>query len=169
MSSDYAQFAAEQVDQLANIAKMLTGEAYPQDLDPLQFIMQQLPVMLAMPLPGELRSLVLAQYVDIQAALRDMELGEMSREDFFRLGALTATRDINRLQSKSSQFAVEYAAIKVRMSKEDKEILDQLDSEHTDFRQHLNSIVKSSLNIADEEQLSAKDVLAYIAKERKNG
>ena len=165
MSSDYNSYIAETIKIFENEARALLGEETSYTPETTHLITTHLPVLLSMELSQGLRTFLLLQYVEIQGTLRDMHLGELSREDLYRHASLVASREQKRSALKKSWMVTTYESIKLHLTEEDQAILKQLDEEHEEFKTQLENVVKSKLNIAEEENIRPVDTLLYISEE----
>ena len=161
MSEDYKFFLQGMKKQLDHMKQVYTGDIQEEEQDYSFQALSDIPVLLKSNISVEMKSFLLAQYVEIKGNIRDTALGDMSRESFYNFAAERAEKEALNADEKKTLSQRNFSDLIEYLGEEFGSIIKIIEIEHEKFKSQLSDVIRSKLGIPLDRTVGSKEVEEY--------
>ena len=166
MSIDYVKFMESKRKMLGHLKEVYLGEVDEQELDHSQQIMTLVPVLLKSEISLEMRSFLLQQYAEIKGYLRDQNMSQLNRKDFYEQAAEVATSEEDDAAAREAYGEQQFKELVGYLDDETAEAIQKTADELELFKSQMPFVIKSSLGMAEDDIVGPEEIKEFEEKDR---
>jgi hypothetical protein len=163
MSVDYEIYMDGLRDKYLHLQEVYSGTSQEATLDETYTTLAFIPVVLASKVSAEMRSLALREYSEMMGAFRDMSLGLLGRNGFYEHAAEIAGKEATHYDDLRAKSAKKFQVLKEYLDSDQQDAIAEVEQEYELFKTQLALVIKSTLEIPEDQVVGPREVLEYLA------